>query len=325
MSGNPQKIVLDTITTPRTVATDHILRRLGLNFRAGEPVHAKDGYWHVPLRVLIPASPDVMPRRDQQLFYRFDSFSEVLVDSDLRIAKFPRKSDLNSKFQLELSSLLSKIERMIVEYGSDKWGRIPLVRSFLNPVNAIVSQALSLPNISLAKLEQQGEYVTYANWLKRAGFLEESKDAPVHIRKTNELVAIAEKYRQERGSSFYVDETAIEVTSVICSKFYEEVCEWVKVLPSYVDTTAAYYVRAIKVRKLEPMTISELEYSYNVLGRREQDARTTFYGKVADLVTAGFLEWVTEGVVKGVDTVFDRVAGLGPELEDNVHLLKSVV
>src|SRR6266702_4415925 len=301
LGGNPQKIVLDTITTPRTVATDHILRRLGLNFRAGEPVHAKDGYWHVPLRVLIPASSDVM------------------------IAKFPRKSDLNSKFQLELSSLLSKIERMIVEYGSDKWGRIPLVRSFLNPVNAIVSQALSLPNISLAKLEQQGEYVTYANWLKRAGFLEESKDAPVHIRKTNELVAIAEKYRQERGTSFYVDETAIEVTSVICSKFYEEVCEWVKVLPSYVDTTAAYYVRAIKVRKLEPMTISELEYSYNVLGRREQDARTTFYGKVADLVTAGFLEWVTEGVVKGVDTVFDRVAGLGPELEDNVHLLKSVV
>jgi len=325
LSGNQQKIVLDTITTPRTVATDHILRRLGLNFRAGEPAMAKDGYWHVPLRVLIPASPDVMPRRDQQLFYRFDSFSEVLVDSDLRIAKFPRKSDLNSKFQLELSSLLSKIEKMIVEYGSDKWGRIPLVRSFLNPLNAIVSQALSLPNISLAKLEQQGEYVTYANWLKRAGFLEESKDTPAHIRKTNELVAIAEKYRQERGTSFYVDETAIEVTSIICSKFYEEVCEWVKVLPSYVDTTAAYYVRAIKVRKLEPMTISELEYSYNVLGRREQDARTTFYGKVADLVTAGFLEWVTEGVVKGVDTVFDRVAGLGPELEDNVHLLKSVV
>ncbi len=289
MSGNQQKIVLDTITTPRTVATDHILRRLGLNFRAGEPAMAKDGYWHVPLRVLIPASPDVMPRRDQQ------------------------------------SSLLSKIEKMIVEYGSDKWGRIPLVRSFLNPLNAIVSQALSLPNISLAKLEQQGEYVTYANWLKRAGFLEESKDTPAHIRKTNELVAIAEKYRQERGTSFYVDETAIEVTSIICSKFYEEVCEWVKVLPSYVDTTAAYYVRAIKVRKLEPMTISELEYSYNVLGRREQDARTTFYGKVADLVTAGFLEWVTEGVVKGVDTVFDRVAGLGPELEDNVHLLKSVV
>jgi hypothetical protein len=72
------------------------------------------------------------------------------------------------------------------------------------------------------------------------------------------------------------------------------------------------------------MSISELEYSYNVLGRRAQDERTTFYGKVADLVTAGFLKWVTEGVVVGVNEVYDRASGLGSELEDNIHLLKSV-
>jgi hypothetical protein len=218
----------------------------------------KDGYWHVPLKALVPASPDVVPRREDQLYYRFDSFAEVVLDSDLKIVEVPRKAELNQKFQNELSTLFAKIERMIVEYGSDKWGRIPLVRSFLNPVNAIVSQALSLPNISLARLEQQ-EYVTYADWLRRAGFLEESTDRPAHIRKTNELVAIAERYRKEKGSSFYVDETAIEVTSIVCWKFYDEVCEWVKVLPSYVDTTVAYYVKAIKLKKLEPMSISELE------------------------------------------------------------------
>src|SRR5438309_11325033 len=248
MSSHPQKIVLKTIASPRTVATDHILRRLGLNFRAGTPSLGKDGNWHVPLRVLIPASPDVIPRLDQQLFYRFDSFSEIVVDSNLNVINAPRKADLNVKFQSELSSLLSKIERMIVEYGSDKWARIPLIRSFLNPLNAIISQALSLPSISLSKLEQQGEYLTYANWLKRAGFLEDSKDKPAHIRKTNELVMMAEKYKQERGS-FYIDETAVEVTSIICSKFYEEVCERVTVLPSYVDTTTAYYLKAIKTNK----------------------------------------------------------------------------
>src|SRR6266496_1401308 len=324
MSSHPQRILVETIASPRTVATDYILRRLGLNFRAGTPVMGKEGYWHVPLRVLIPASPDVMPRLGEQLFYRFDSFSEIVMDPNLNLVSVPRKSDLNSKFQAELSILLAKIERMIVDYGSDKWARIPLIRSFLNPLNAIVSQALSLPNISISRLQQQGEYATYANWLKRAGFLEDSKDNPAHIRKTNELVTIAGKYKKERGS-FYLDETAVEVTSIICSKFYEEVCERVKVLPSYVDTTAAYYLKAIKVNKLEPMTIGELEYSFNVLGRKTQDERTTFYGKVADLVTAGFLEWVSEGVVKGVENVFERVAGLGPELEDKVHLLKNVV
>lgn len=323
MNAPPRKVVLETIMTPRTVATDHILRRLGLNFRAGQP-NFESGVWHVPLRALIPASPDVIPRRQEQLYYRFEEFAEILLDSDLKVIEFPRKSELNEKFQAELSALFAEIEKMIVEYGSDKWGRIPLVRSFLNPVNAIVSQVLSLHNISMSRLEQQG-YLVYADWLKRAGFIEESIDRPGHIRKTNELVAIAEKYRREKGSSFYVDETAIEVTSIICWKFYEEVCQWVRVLPSYVNTTVAYYVKAIKVKKLEPMTVNELEYSYNVLGRKEQDARTTFYGKVADLVTAGFLEWVSEGVVKGVERIYNRVAEFTPELEENVHLLKAVV
>jgi hypothetical protein len=316
-------VLLQTIRTPRTVATDHIVRRLGLNFRAGDPIRGQDGLWHVPLRALVPASPDVVPRREDQLYYRFESFGEILVDPNLNVVQVPRKSELSARFREEITSLFVRIEAMILEYGSDKWGRIPLIRSFLNPLNAIVSQALSLPNISIARLQQQ-EYGLYSEWMKKAGFLEESKDRPGHLRKTNQLVAIADKYRKERGFSFYVDETAIDVTSIICWKFYPEIIERIKVLPSYLDTTVAYYVKAVKTKKLIPMSVSELEYSYNVLGRREQDTKVTFYGKVADLVTAGFLRWASEGVVVGVEDIYKKVEGLGPELDDNVHLLKAI-
>lgn len=312
-----------TIMTPRTVATDHVIRRLGLNFRAGEPVKASDGLWHIPLRALVPASPDVVPRREDQLYYRFEPFGEILLDASLNVVQVPRKSELSVKFREEISSLFARIEAMILEYGSDKWGRIPLIRSFLNPLNAIVSQALSLPNISVLRLEQQ-EYVLYSDWMKKAGFLEESKDRPGHLRKTNQLVAIADKYRKEKGFSFYVDETTIDVTSIICWKFYPEIIERIKVIPSYVDTTVAYYVKAVKTKKLVPMSVSELEYSYNVLGRREQDSKVTFYGKVADLVTAGFLRWASEGVVVGVEDIYKKVETLGPELDDNVHLLRAI-
>ncbi len=317
------KVLLQTIITPRTVATDQILRRLGVNLRAGHPIRTSNGLWRIPLRALVPASPDVVPRREDQLYYRFEPFGEILLDSDLKVVQVPRKSELSAKFREEVSSLFAKIEAMILEYGSDKWGRIPLIRSFLNPLNAIVSQALSLPNISLARLQQQ-EYSLYSDWMKKAGFLEESKDRPGHLRKTNQLVAIADKYRKEKGFSFYVDETAIDVTSVICWKFYPEIIERIKVIPSYVDTTVAYYVKAVKVKKLIPMSVSELEYSYNVLGRREQDTKVTFYGKVADLVTAGFLRWDSEGVVVGIEDIYKKVQGLGPELDDNVHLLKAI-
>jgi hypothetical protein len=316
-------VVLQAITTPRTVATDHIIRRLGLNFRAGDPARGSDGLWHVPLRALVPASPDVVPRREDQLYYRFEPFGEILLDSNLNVVQVPRKSELSVKFREEISSLFARIEAMILEYGSDKWGRIPLIRSFLNPLNAIVSQALSLPNISMVRLQQQ-EYSPYADWMKKAGFLEESKDRPGHLRRTNQLVAIADKYRKEKGFSFYVDETTIDVTSIICWKFYPEVIERIKVIPSYVDTTVAYYVKAVKTKRLVPMSVSELEYSYNVLGRREQDTKVTFYGKVADLVTAGFLTWASEGVVVGVDDIYKKVESLGPELGDNVHLLKAI-
>ncbi len=246
------------------------------------------------------------------------------MDSSLKIVEAPTSTELNDMFQAELSRLFVKIERMIIDYGTDKWGRIPLIRSFLNPLNAIVSQALSLPSISLSQLEQQ-DYIFYAELLRRAGFLEESTERPDSLRKTNQLVAIAQKYRKEKGLAFYLDETAIDVTSIICSKFYPEVRERVRLLQSYVDTTVAYYVKAAKLKRLEPMTVGELEYSYNVLGRREQDTRVTFYGKVADLVTAGFLQWHSQGVVTGIEPIYSKIKGVGPELENNLHLLKANV
>ncbi len=312
--------MLETLETPRTVATDQILRRLGLNFRAGKPA-LESGKWHIPLRALIPASPDVLPRREDQLFYRFDSFGEVLLDTSLKVVAFPKLTELNEKFQTEISRLFAKIEKLILEFGSDKWGRIPGIRFFLNPLNAIVSEALSLASISKAKLEQQ-EYLWYADLLHNIGFLEESRDRPDHFRRTNELVAIAEKYSKQRGVA-YLDETAIEVTSIVCSKFYDIIRERVRLLPSYVDTTVAYYVKAVRLKKLVPMTVGELEYAYNVLGRRDQDERVTFYGKVADLVTAGFLRWVSQGVVAGVEPIFAKVEETEPEISTNVQLLKA--
>lgn len=312
---------IDTLRTPRTVAADFIMSRLGLNFRPGNPIH-EGGIWHVPIRAMIPASPDVVPRQDDQLFYRFESFAEIIVDDDLKVVNGPTLTDLKGKFDTEISRLFSKIEKMILDYGSDKWGRVAGIRYFLNPLNAIVSQALSLQNISRTKLEQQG-YLWYGDLLKEMHILEEIKDNPDHLRRTNELVAIAQKYRHEKGA-FYLDETATEVISMVCSKFYDRIRERTPLLPSYVDATVAYYVKAVKIKKLMPMSVSELEYAYNVLGRRIQDEHVNFYGKVADLVSAGFLQWHALGVVIGVDPIYARVQETAPDIDDSIRLLKAV-
>lgn len=322
MKKRGQTLVLEEIKNPRSIATDYLLKRLGLNFRAGNPSFDSEGSWRVPLLALIPASPDVVPRRSDQLFYRFESFGEVVLDSELKVVSAPSSSELNATFQMELARLFSKIEHMIVEFGDDKWGRIPLLRSWLNPLNAIVSQALSLPSISVIQLEHQG-YTFYSELLRRAGFIEEADQAGF-LRKSNDLVMIADRYLKEKGL-FYMDDTVSEVTSIICSKFYDDIKGRVRLLQSYVDTTVAYYARAVRLRKLLPMSIAELEYAYNVLGRREQDERSTFYGKVADLVTAGFLQWVSEGVVIGLDQIYGRIAGYESELEGNMHVLKANV
>ena len=314
-----QSVVLEAVRTPRTVAADYLLR-LGLNFRAGNPL-LEDGTWHIPLRALIPASPGVVPRRNDQLYYRFEDFGEILLDSNLKRLSVPKLGDLDDRFQAERSRLFAKIEKMILDFGVDKWGRIPGIRFFLNPLNAIVSEALSLPNIAQAKLEHQ-DYLYYADLLKSIDLLEESPNNPGHLQRTNELVTLAERNRKEKGDDFYIDETAIEVTSIICSKFYDLIQERVKLFPSYVDTTVAYYVKAVRLKKLVPMTVSELEYSYNVLGRRPQDEKAPFYGKVADLVTAGFLQWHSQGVVIGVNPIYEKVEGVAPEIESNVYVLK---
>lgn len=322
MKKRGQMLVLEEIKSPRCVATDYLLKRLGLNFRAGNPSFDNKGDWHIPLLALIPASPDVVPRRGDQLFYRFESFGEVVLDSELKVVSAPSSAELNASFQMELARLFSKIEQMIVKFGNDKWGRIPLLRSWLNPLNAIVSQALSLPSISVIQLEHQG-YTFYAELLRRAGFIEEA-DRPEFLRKSNDLVIIADRYQKEKGL-FYMDDTVSEVTSIICSKFYDDVKDRVRLLQSYVDTTVAYYARAVRLQKLLPMSIPELEYAYNVLGRREQDERSTFYGKVADLVTAGFLQWVSEGVVIGLEQIYRGIAGYESELEGNMHVLRANV
>jgi hypothetical protein len=322
MKKRGQSLVLEEIKNPRCVATDYLLKRLGLNFRAGSPSFDKDRSWHIPLLALIPSSPDVVPRRSDQLFYRFESFGEVVLDSELKVVSAPSSGELNVSFQMELARLFSKIEQMIVEFGNDKWGRIPLLRSWLNPLNAIVSQALSLPSISVVQLENQG-YTFYSELLRRAGFIE-GADKPGFLRKSNDLVMIADRYQKEKGL-FYMDDTVSEVTSIICSKFYDDVKDRVRLLQSYVETTVAYYARAVRFQKLLPMSIAELEYAYNVLGRREQDERSTFYGKVADLVTAGFLQWVSEGVVIGLDQIYARIASYESELEGNMHVLKANV
>ncbi len=324
MSGASRQldtIRIDTLRTPRTTAADFIMSRLGLNFRPGNPIY-EDGMWRVPIRAMIPASPDVVPRQDDQLFYRFESFTEILLDDDLKIVEAPTLSQLKGKFEAEISRLFSKIEKMILDYGSDKWGRVAGIRYFLNPLNAIVSQALSLQSISRTKLEQQG-YLWYGDLLKEMHILEESNDNPDNLRRTNELVAIADKYRREKGA-VYLDETATEVISMVCSRFYDRIRETTPLLPSYVDATVAYYVKAVKVKKLIPMSVSELEYAYNVLGRRIQDEHVKFYGKVADLVSAGFLQWHSLGVVIGIDPIYSRVRETAPEIDDSVRLLKAV-
>jgi len=322
MKRNAERLVLETVKTPRTVASDYLLKRLGLNFRPGDPRLDSERMWHVPLLALIPASPDLIPRRIDQLFYRFESFGEVVLNPALDIVSAPTSAELNADFRMELVRLFSKIEHMIVEFGSDKWGRIPLVRSFLNPLNSIVSQALSLPSISVTQLGQQG-YTFYAEVLRRAGFIEEA-ERPGYLRKSNDLVTIADRCKMQKGP-FYMDETAIEVTSIICSKFYEDIRDHVRLLPSYVDTTVAYYAKAVRLQKLVQMSIAELEYAYNVLGRREQDEKTTFYGKVSDLVTAGFLRWIEQGVVIGIEDIYERIANCESELEANIHVMRANV
>src|SRR6266581_6477882 len=143
MSGEPRKlesILIDGLGTPRSAATDFIINRLGLNFRAGNPIR-EARFWRVPIRAMIPASPDVVPRQEDQLFYKFDSFAEVILDESLKIVEWPKLSELKDKFEAEISRLFSMIEKMILDYGSDKWGRVAGIRYFLNPLNAIVSQA----------------------------------------------------------------------------------------------------------------------------------------------------------------------------------------
>lgn len=322
MKKTGERLVLEEIKTPRGIATDYLLKRLGLNFRAGDPSFDNEGMWHIPLLALIPASPDLVPRRGDQLFYRFETFGEVVLDSKLKVLSAPSPTELNASFQMEIARLFSKIEQMIVKFGNDKWGRIPLIRSWLNPLNAIISQALSLPSISLNQLEQRG-YMFYADLLKRASFIEEA-ERPGYLRKSNELVMIADRCQKEKGS-LYMDETVSEVTSIICSKFYDDIKDRVRLLQTYVDTTVAYYAKAVRLQRLIPMSISELEFAYNVLGRKQQDERSTFYGKVADLVTAGFLQWESEGVVIGIELIYKGIASYESELKMNMHVLRANV
>jgi len=320
------QIQVKELNTPESLVMKRIAQSIGLNLRPEKSVFDSiSNTWTVPIKAIIPSQVTAQDKPIKTFLYRFNNIAKAKltkIDNEFRFTDFPKSSVIENDLYAHWTDLTYKLTQEILKAGEPVWGQLTYIRMFLRPLYSIILHTLTNRKLTFHDLEQQDQR-RYIQFLLNRGYLEEDVQEGIY-KASNQLTVLQqhlyEKYKDQSVlSDFFVTG---QIIGIIFAKYYTEIkSELHAYAPGiYVDTSAAYYIDAIRAGTAILMSEIELWKKARMLGHRSANAaKPIAYPTVISEIVAGkILSRNRDGMISANEGIFNRLRPLKEELTQEI-------
>jgi len=315
---------MNELLTPESVAMKYICKRLGLNIRPEKAVHdEKEGTWVVPLRALVPSRVTQREGTSKTFVYAF-GVGTLKLDENLRVIEKMGAQELEDKILSQWNDLNDVIQKEILRYAKESWGKLTFVRIFLRPIYTLVIALLDRKQLKSSEVGPDSQ--KWLDLLRATGYVEPVKEDT--FKTTNLLTGLSEEcYRKGIVRSNF--DVADVVAGHLFASEYEQLRDEFRIhAPSvYVDTAKLYYVDAVNFKEIVPIQERELFLKYRQMGNRPAYEEMTkrgfsFATAVSELVSVGLLRRHEEEIL-GNQALFDHLVQFRDRIAPTAELVSE--
>jgi hypothetical protein len=312
------------VMTARSVAMKYICKHLGLNLRPGEAILDEETRtWSVPIKAVIPSKVSRREGQSTTFFYTFN-VGDLTLDKDLRIIKKLGAQELDDAIFSQWNDLNEVIQKEILQYAREKWGKLTFVRTFLRPIYTLIIGILDQKRASVPEFGLDSE--KWFDLLTISGYIEPMGDQ--EFKPTNLLNALEEKIGLGAGYSDF--DVADLVAGNIFANQYDAISDKLRIhAPSvYVDTAKLYYADAVNFKEIVPMGQKELFLKYRQVGNRQayrealSQKSFSFGTVVSELIAVGLLHRQQENII-GDQGLFEHLVQFREQISPSSELISE--
>jgi len=287
-------IVLPERDTLRAQAMRHVVDKLGFNVQPEEPKYDKEEeIWRVNCKVCVSNYITNKGEEGKKFVYHFYNVGELLykeIEGDYFLINKIFKSDIEREVSNRYISLTKEIEKELLLIGSNSWGKLTLVKYYLSPLYAMISNLLDKGYITLSEISSERNN-KFFKLLLNSGYLNiEESDKTSYIM-SNKFEKLKEK-QFDLINNFDIFETTEGIVGRIFGEHYEIIKDDFRIRPptSYVDTTTAYYFDALRYGDIIKLKDKDILYSlYNFDGSINRYDYMNFKKSLYELVNTKLL------------------------------------
>lgn len=310
--------------TPKSVAMKYICKRLGLNLRPGEPVFDKESQsWSVPIKAVVPSKVSRREGPTKTFYYTFN-VGNLRLDGDNHIIERIGAQELDDAIFSQWNDLNEVIQKEILQYARERWGKLTHVRTFLRPIYTLVIALLDRKRVVVSEFGPDSQ--KWFDLLKISGFIESMGGD--EFKPTNLLNALDEKLSL-RGSQSDFDVADLVAGNLFATEFNRIRDEFRIHAPSiYVDTTQLYYSDAVNFKEIVPIEQDELFLKYRQMGNRAayrdllSQKGFSFGTVVSELIAVGLLHRQQENII-GDQGLFNHLVQFRDQISPSSELISE--
>lgn len=318
-------IKIPMLKTPEAFVMKYVASKIGFNVRPSKTVYnEKNDTYIVTLEAIIPSLVKLDGDATKTFVYTFENVAEAIVQGDkydYDFIKRPKAPDLDISLMKKFDNLTEGLQKEILEFGEESWGKLTDVRYWLNPIRGIIVRCLTKGDFKVEK--SSPKYKQYFEFLHNAGWVRYERGLKPRVMPSNRLL---ELHKQYASANRMLDVSKIVdiVTGNLYAKHFYEIRDELRIFgpDKYVTINKSYYADAVREGEAIPMSQYRLwlKYkSYNYKPRPPTHKEFTFPNAVEELVSNKFLKYYkSEDYVTANPDLLERTLPYHDELAKTV-------
>jgi hypothetical protein len=258
-------IVLPERDTLRAQAMKYVVDKIGFNVQPEEPKYDKEEeLWRVDCKVSLSNYITNKGKEGKKFVYHFYNVGELLykeIKGDYILINQVFKSDIEREVLNRYTSLTKEMEKELLLIGSNSWGKLTLVKYYLSPLYAMISNLLDKGYITLSEIRSKKNY-KFFKLLLNSGYLNIEESNKTSYIMSNKFEKLKEK-QYELINNLDIFGITEGIVGRIFGEHYEIIKDDFGIRPptSYVDTTKAYYFDALRYGDIIKLKDKDILYS----------------------------------------------------------------
>jgi hypothetical protein len=312
--------------TPESFVRKYISNKLGFNIRLGETKRNNDGTWTITLKAVIPSFVKLNDNASKTFVYTFDNIGSATVkyeDYDFDFVEKPKAPDLDLELIRKIDELTMNVQKVILEYGKFKWGKITAIRYLFGSIHSIIVRSLKEEGFFAEAVPKK--YIRYFNFLQSIDWLNaERQNKKTWITPSNKLSKLHEMLLNKKLVEDDINSVADALIGHIYAEHFSKIRDELRFNLStiYITTTKGYYADAVREGRSIPMDYDTLWFRFRTYNYKSQSNTHRLYrfpDVVGELVANDFLRFSKDkNHVVAVPELLQRLLPFKPELTQNV-------